>query len=374
MNYPRILLIIVLLSLGGCAGRHSIPPHDFAYAPAPKLDTIRVAFDQDGSLYPVYPADGLYTAKPLSLNCYYNPFYTWFKGCAWRIHELTSFTRKGFEGYKFFDTNEAIRDSIVYRLNTSLAKTGRLVVKIHGFNNNFDDANKNFGRFDRRMTEFDSTVLEVHWDGLEKAIPLTIWDNALIYSNMAGQIGLRGILNRIDVPYDLVFVTHSRGAAVAISAISEPINDDRCSPQHDDADYTKLCAGYFDDSILSVDEYPRFEPLNTQYIQSINAVMIAPAIGNGHFHSGLNKYLSNFDNINFYIGVNKWDFATTKLVAPGAFGDTRLGNDQDFIDDVKDMLATSMPNIHLQELWFDSGLYHGVPIILMKKMGKDQSV
>ena len=360
----RLLIgALLLMMLAGCAGRHSIPPHDFAYFPAPKTDTIRIAFDQDGSLYPTYPADGIYTAKPLSFRCKYNPFYTWFKGCSYRLHKLQVFTRANYGGYDFYDTNAAVRDSVVHRLNQSIAKTGRLVIKIHGFNNGFSDAKKNFELFDERMTEFDHTVLEVFWDGLEKAIPLTIWDNALLYSNIAGQIGLRAILNRITTPYELVFITHSRGAAVALSTISDPINDKEvvCAPQVGGEYEERGCTGYFNDEWLKAGTYPRFEPFDTRYIQSLKLVMIAPALGNGHFWSGTDRYLKDFERIDFFLGANKRDFATTKLIASSQFGDTRLGNNESLIKEVQEMFASSMPNMHMQVLWFKNGFYHGIP-------------
>lgn len=370
MFHLRTFLITALLALGGCAGRHSIPPHDFAYAPAPKLNTIRVAFDQDGSLYPTAPDDGVYTATPLSNNCLYNPLYSWFKGCSYRLHVLEQFNRRTYKGYSFYETNAAVRNSVVYRLNKSLAKTGRLVIKIHGFNNGFEDANSNFAMFDERMTESDHTVLEVYWDGLVKTIPFSIWDTALLYSNLAGQIGLRGILNRIDTPYELVFITHSRGAAVALSAISDPINDKLCAPQYDlSTNYAHLCGSYMKEVLVDPDTFPRFEPFKTENIQSLKVLMVAPALGNGHFWPGMNRYLNDFKRIDFYIAANKRDIATTKLFAPSSFGDTRLGNDKQYIREVQDMLESSLPNMHMQVLWFESGFYHGVSRYFGKENG-----
>ena len=359
----RILVLSVLLVISGCAAKHVIPPSDYQtrtldtahYEPEVMEHTFRVAFDQHGSIYPSDPTHYLFTIAPHSIKCR-------FFSCPWNIHSTYDMT--GIQqSYDFIDSHAEYRNALLTKLNASLAETNKLVVFIHGFNNDFDAASENFRLMREKMDMENITILEVYWDGLDLPVPLFPWAKALTYSNLAGQIGLRSILNGIDVSdSELAFVTHSRGAGVAVSSISDPVYDNHiCAPQESGThDYGQLCKKSLPDDVLVDSSFPRFDAFDSDKFSSINLVFFAPAIGGGHFWSEMNRYLTG-GNVNFFVAANEGDYANGKVIGkPGFYGDTSLGADKEEIERYKSMLRSSMPNITLQYLFFKDGFYHGL--------------
>ncbi|MDO6477349.1 alpha/beta hydrolase [Alteromonas sp. 1_MG-2023] len=364
MTIYRVIFLVILILLGGCAAKHVIPPEDYQvrnldaahYQPGVKEHIFRVSFDQHGSMYPLYPDHYLFTITPHRIKCR-------FISCGWSIHSTID-PEGNQPSYHFIDSHNTFKNTLLTKLNTSLEKTQKLVVFIHGFNNDFDAASKNFGLIREKIDMDNITILEVYWDGLDLPIPLFPWAKALTYSNLAGQIGLRGILNGINVhDIELAFITHSRGAAVAVSAISDPIyDDDICAPQETGKhDYLQLCEKQIPSEAFVDESFPRFEPFKSSIFSNINLVFFAPAIGGGHFWSEMNRYLPDSINVNFFVAANEGDYANGKVIGkPGFYGDTSLGADRKEIERYISILNASMPKISLQYLFFNDGFYHGL--------------
>src|SRR5690606_26782883 len=171
-------------------------------------------------------------------------------------------------------------------------------------------------RIDRDPTK--TAYLEVFWDGLQlrsekrrdMAGYASFWPDALTYSNLAGQFGLRPLLNSIRHDVDLRFVTHSRGAAVALAALADPVYDPHIErPGTTDAN----------------------RALANPRIRSIGIAAFAPAIGAGHLTPELDQALVAHPVV-FLAGVNPEDIATSKsIISSRLWGDTSLGSESGYI-------------------------------------------
>lgn len=335
INYVSGGLIAIFLT--ACAGTHPKPPSDY-YSSSKPDNTVRVAFDQNGHIYPL-------SAEKWDWNDdAFKPHWRCkITGCGFQLKKVT---RQGGLVYDPETDRENNTKKVIDDLNKILIGKEKLAVFIHGFNNNYDDAQEIYKKFRSKID--DVPVLEVYWDGVENKVPLKIWFPALTYSNLAGQIGLRPILNGIKNPIDISIVTHSRGAAVAISAISNPIYDSGIeAPQEEDIN-KKAFPGYTD---------PDFEK-----ITNISFVFFAPAIGNGHFWPGIDYFLPHNKVTYFYLGTNPKDFATSKSIIPSnAFGDTSLGGRQKAIDTVIREYSNNNKLINIQQIKFVHGSDHGIP-------------
>lgn len=356
MLNKTVLCVLATLLLGGCAGHHNIPPSDF-YTSNISDRTVRIVLDQDGSFYPTTQNHPVYKVKP--------SWWCNFRNCGWQLHKLKD--KKGSATFYDFDNDyNNVAQQVIDDLKKTLKSTHHLVVLIHGFNNNFADALENY-KLIRKAIDKDKevTFLEVYWDGLDHFLqPFSFWADSLTYSNLAGQIGLRKILNGIDLPIELTFVTHSRGAAVAISAISDPIYDDTmCAPQEGNGKKlnVELCRCHLGDRVKLNTDFPRFSAFNDRNFNSINLVMFAAAVGKGHFWQGTDIYFQNQDKIGMFIGTNKRDFATNKLLGNHEnFGDTSMGGNQPVIDEIMLSMDSQQSRIHIQQLIFKKGFYHGL--------------
>jgi hypothetical protein len=261
---------------------------------------------------------------------------------------------------------------VINDLNKLLLDKDKLAIFIHGFNNDYGDAQAIYKEFRSRMD--NTAILEVYWDGVENKVPLKIWFPSLTYSNLAGQIGLRPIINGINKPVDLIVVTHSRGAAVAISTFSDPIYDPGiCAPQEEknpicdpkacECETLEVCLCTSQKEIDNTNNiFLGYTEPDLTHIKSLAFVFFAPAIGNGHFWEGIDKYFPEGKVVDFYLGTNPKDFATSKSIVPSqAFGDTSLGGDQEAIDRVIDTYSNNSEKIHIQQVKFTHGSEHGIP-------------
>lgn len=110
------------------------------------------------------------------------------------------------------------------RFTRFVADKTRLFILIHGFNNSEEEANQAYTAIEEQIA-FKPTdgVVEFYWDGLVASgvLPAKIWFNATGYSQLAGTRGLRPLLNLTEGK-QIVFITHSRGASVLLSALSDP--------------------------------------------------------------------------------------------------------------------------------------------------------
>ncbi|BCD98854.1 alpha/beta hydrolase [Marinagarivorans cellulosilyticus] len=366
-EYKYILIIAFTAWLSGCAGKHTLRPDNY-YSINSENHVIKVAFDQEGSIYPIDSNHDAFDWEP-SWKCR-------FADCGWQLHRIKNADNKELV-YDYFTDHKAALSIITKDLNESIQSTGHLVVLIHGFNNDHDQASANFGEIQKKI-EKDVTFLEVYWDGLGGWQPISFWGDALTYSNLAGQLGLRRILNSVENKPHLTFVTHSRGAAVALSAISDPkYDEDICAPQENNVNKTniELCAKQLGENVpLDPDKpLPRFSPFKSGNFSSLNTAMFAPAIGSGHIWEGTSRYLGELDKVNLIVGANTKDFATSKVVAGHEFyGDTSLGGNKCYIESATANLYRKESNIRLQTLWFHKGRYHGLLDYFDQKTNKQK--
>lgn len=243
------LLISVAFS-GACAGLHVVPQQNYSVTPAGvKHEVVRVAFDQDGDPYPASPPAIMPRPPIMSVG-------------------LSAYTVKDRFGTNFVPERRIaeVADSI----NSSLMRTrGPLIILIHGYNNSFKAAESSYreivASIDEVYPERRFTFLQVYWDGIYRGpftapLPFAYWFDATTYSNLAGQHGLRSILNRITRDTPVRVITHSRGAAVALSALVNP---------------------YYDAGI----EPGTAESLQYQTSADVVLGMIAPAVGWAHIDS-----------------------------------------------------------------------------------------
>jgi len=276
------------------AGVHNVP--SATHLKAAPQDTVRVAFDQNGVIYPSNP-DAPPIRQPRIGSNY-----------AFSIsHEL------GRVGYSYGPTD--IDESLAFFAKTLNDKAERrsancLVVLIHGYNNSVKAASANYECIRKKLQalpRLQPVYLEVFWDGLHRGpltvpAPLLYWFDALTYSNLAGQVGLRSLLNGRPPNLPILFLTHSRGAGVALSCVADPLYDAR----------------------IQVGEY---EAPNFRSAKGVALICLAPAVGNGHPPSRVRSSLPL--NSSLGIGFNTRDPALQKsIINERYFGDTSFGTNE----------------------------------------------
>lgn len=318
----------------GCASYHAIPPVNFTAADPMDSSVLRVAFDQNGDIYPAIPNDfGLpmppqssNNSAPFQLDVFYKE--------AGLIYDQSQI---------FLATSKYIQDAM------KLSPESRLVVLIHGFNNDYADANSQYMAFREAVKMADPSAhhiyLEIYWDGLFKGrgtapAPLSYFAKALTYSNLAGMCGLRRIATALPEGTKVTFVTHSRGAAVALSTATDPL---------------------FDDGIVTC---PLSDRPTIAKLGDVALVAYAPAVGDGHMRDRKAKpassYYGYFDGI--YVGFNKRDPATSKTYAGIKLGgrrggDTRLGSEPDYIDSIAQASGGRLQYVNFNQRFHGWGTY-----------------
>lgn len=217
-SLTRILSTIatagVLISGCGCAALHSIPPQTVVLNTVEK-DTvaketvIRVFLDQDGFLWPDKD-------RP-SFN---------LKGIGNHALKLSTTNR---ESSYYTIEHRPRAEKIANDLRNELEGGKELVVLIHGFNNNYAEANHSFGLVRGQISRShprERVYLEVYWDGLYqqgmRGLARAFWFKASTYSQLGGVIGLRRLLNGLPAETPVRVITHSRGAAVVLGALGTP--------------------------------------------------------------------------------------------------------------------------------------------------------
>ncbi|RRS06497.1 alpha/beta hydrolase [Pseudoalteromonas sp. J010] len=316
------ILLLFILALAGCAGLHSMPPKNYSHTD--DESTYRVFFDQYGDLYPSSSEAIMPERKTFGRN-YAFSIRTYMKNTNQEYNE---------------NTIEAHYSKLVSSISDKMNKQSKLVLLIHGFNNSYEEANLSFEYIKSHLnSKSDSKFIfiEVYWDGLFKGpfsspLPLAYWFDSLTYSNIAGQVGLRKLLNRLPHNTNLTIITHSRGAGVAFSAISNPV---------------------YDKHII----VPEFEDYAGDNISSLNIVAIAPAVGNGHPLGDPSSILNQ--NSRVFIGFNENDPALQKSkVGSGKFGDTSLGTDNKFY--LKAEKLANVQHLTLQRVVYENYNEHGI--------------
>lgn len=103
----------------------------------------------------------------------------------------------------------------------------RIFILVHGYNNRVTEALASYDAIEARLPFGQGDgVIRFYWDGLTGSGlgAGKIWFNATGYSQLAGSRGLRRILNRMSGK-EIYLISHSRGASVILSALSNPVYD-----------------------------------------------------------------------------------------------------------------------------------------------------
>lgn len=330
-----LLCCVLLLTLTGCAGRHVRPDSGYAMNEPPM--TLRVAFDQEGSIYPRDSA--LVPWDTVELK----PFSAAFGRSSLKLCKIEdSADQRPYTP----ELRAALQRDAIDRLNRMLTGQDTLVILIHGFNEKYEDAKTNFDVFRAALSPARYPILEVYWDGL--TIPfrdkagefsglsrLSFWPEAVLYSSLAGQFGLRPLLEGIDRPVDVRILTFSRGAAVALSAVSNSKFDDKFKDDYAKAPFA----------------------MNNPRLRSVKMGLVAAAVGTGHINAESDAQLRQ--PVEIISGLNPRDFAVSKsILSTSTYGDTSLGGDRDFL--LRE-IASDRRMLRLQGVEFKHGKSHSLP-------------
>lgn len=295
--------------LSGCAGFHSMPPPNYSTVAAANPRLIKLIFDQNGNLYPQSPDPSGIALPEQAPN----------RNAEFDLAKHYSAKGIAYDGGALLRAAAAdIREAL------SRAPNARLVFLIKGFNNSYRENDDEYAWVRQRIFDYNPSgnfiFVQVYWDALYKGkrtapAPLAYFGEAMSYSNMAGMCGLRPLLELLPDGTRTTFLTHSRGAAVALAAISDPL---------------------FDPKIRLACELP---PLRPGKLADAALVAFAPAIGDGHMRETDGRTdLDMYSNLaGFYVGFAENDFATSKThfgIRLGGYraGDTRLGSEPAYFD------------------------------------------
>lgn len=299
----------------------------------PRLEepgVVKIYFDREGDLYP----------PEVHLNPYY--FYLQHlrkKEKGWKKNEgyatvEESLTRtdslsKAYIRQKyqltgpdsirlFLRLQQTLRKNYVARIEKLMEDNNhkQVVVLIHGFNDPQPDAYYfSLRRSINEKLKGKAVFVEVYWDGLtdmgDNPIVASIWGKARPNSAKVG-LGLRNVLNKLNVQTSLTIITHSLGASVATHALFNPLRWPKTFQEKLDEDY-------------------RSSKIATPQLQNITLAMLAPAIPGTTTFNHINNTVPEKSPLHLkrlIIGYNHFDYAVTKggLFAR-SFGSTALGAD-----------------------------------------------
>jgi hypothetical protein len=206
-----------------------------------------------------------------------------------------------------------IAAEVTAEINEECRKSGStLVVLIHGIDNLYAEAHRTFELARMRLGELfprrPMVFLEVYWDA-HVGSPLAAWGNARPDSKWVG-LGLRPLLAGIHGTIPVRILTHSRGAAVASSALwNVPLREGLPL----DREYAER------QGAIPVPSHP-----------DVRLAMIAPAIGEDEFDTYGSTALDRV-----ILGINEDDPALNKgFLGPRFGGSTRLGCRMSAFDEV----------------------------------------
>lgn len=147
----------------------------------------------------------------------------------------------------------------------------RIIIFVHGINNDYMTSLVNYNKV-RSLMDIDlqkDEIVNFYWDGLKTSSifgAAKVWISATTNSQLAGEFGLRRILNSIHHK-EVYIVSHSRGASVVLSALKNPVlknNEKRI-----------------------IEKFHHVEIVNEESLKEngnkIYSIMLAPAIGTDDF-------------------------------------------------------------------------------------------
>lgn len=307
----NLIIFSSIFMLSGCVGLHNVPPIGYSET-IPSDLTTRVAFDQYGNIYPDSPP---YKIPQLDrLIGKDEPF-----DLVIEMHKLGENYNNEIQDKIYRDAVEKIKN------NQKIAgENSKIIFLIHGYNNNFGEASDSYKyikEYLKKQNNTKYTFVEIYWDGLYRGprsaiLPVFYWGDATLNSDIGGQVGLRKLLNRMPKDTNLYVITHSRGAGVIFSAISNPIY--------------KL--GY---------EPKSYEDFNTNIFNKARIVSIAPAIGGAHISNSIKSNLPKDTKV--LVGYNSYDLTVRKYLLSlkagnKVAGDTSLSNSNSFFKKMESQL------------------------------------
>jgi len=300
-----IILIISSLILSGCYSYNR--PILASTTSLNKLSVTKIFADSNGDYYPSNWREELNTDKVDS------KLYLSYRDVG-KLNELDDFKDEFLKDFK---------DKIRSKKN--------IYILIHGYNNNELVANKAYNEIlsNININVDKDEIVELYWDGLTGSGvgSAKIWFNATGYSQMVGVFALRPLLNEINNK-NIFLISHSRGASVVLSSMSDPAWDD---------DF------YRDTAQMLGSRFIETKPLE-QNNNIISSIMLAPAIGNIDFYKqkredGYPTNLANYRNLNtqlnnIYLTTNRSDNILKKgfKFLAMKFNPTNLGFDADGIE------------------------------------------
>ncbi len=304
------LYIIILcgILLSSCKATHNIPQNQ---TPNESIDSItyKVYVDQNGDFYPD----------------------NWEQ--KYGSHPPNAAKRNGAYSLNAIAINRNIqrdlktsRESKLTEIKDMFKNKKKLYIFIHGYNNNEVDASNGFDTIKSKIKlNSDDGIIKFYWDGLKANGPVNsfdIWFNASGYSQLAGERALRPIINLFSSK-DIVIISHSRGASVLLSSLSNPPYNNK----------------FAEDTYKFHSIKVHNEPSLIENNNNIDILMLAPAIGQVDFRQSdydsdtnmtpFRKFSSQVKNI--YLTVNKDDKTLGKYFKPisSKYNPTDLGYNLD---------------------------------------------
>ena len=208
MNFKNWLFsILTLLLVTSCTVSHNVPtsqvPNNFIN---PNITSAYV--DQNGNFFP---------------NQWQSKFGLPSKNATRKEYSLMKIaTESGFEAdLTKFETTQ------LKGFADRIKNKKRVIIFVHGINNDYMTSltNYNKARTFMDLSMQKDEVVNFYWDGLKTSSlfgAAKVWISATTNSQLAGEFGLRRILNSIKNK-EIYIISHSRGASVVLSALKNPV-------------------------------------------------------------------------------------------------------------------------------------------------------
>ncbi|WP_293915237.1 MULTISPECIES: alpha/beta hydrolase [unclassified Sphingobacterium] len=216
-----------------------------------------------------------------------------------------------------------------------LANKKRVFIFVHGFNSDVRSSNQSYDYIRKQLNVNSSQdeVIRFYWDGLLTNNPFSgakIWFAATSFSQMAGEFGLRRLLNTMHNK-NIYIISHSRGASVVLSALSTPVFKEKFVEEVKDIHHVDI------DDASSLKENKN----------NITCIMLAPAVGLADFRpkdyrEGDSTYCIFSEQVKkIHITTNNTDKMLKKVF--GFLSDKLEPTDLGYKEDVYNVLCKHYP-------------------------------
>ncbi|MCS4227248.1 MULTISPECIES: alpha/beta hydrolase [Sphingobacterium] len=284
----QLFYLFLLFSMVSCDIAHNVPKDPYPNS-FDKPNIVNSFVDQNGNFYPDNWRK-TYGEPPKSgdVNAYSLMKIATEKGIESQL--------KGFEKTRMLAVGSKVK-----------AKD-RVFIFVHGFNAPSDEVNESY-EYMRKLLKLNTNkdeVVKFYWDGLHTTNPFggaKVWFSATSFSQMAGEFGLRNLLNSISNK-KIILISHSRGASVVLSALSSATFS------------TSFAKGTLENHNVDVDGAKKL----AENGNDIMCIMLAPAIGIEDFKSkdvekGTDSYRTFSKQVKkIHITVNNTDVMLKKFV------------------------------------------------------------